>query len=127
MTVKKLELVKSEPSAQSQGKPPRRLGEHGLKLWRAVIAEYQIVDAGGIEMLCSACQALDRAEVMREQIDATGELIQTKTGLRDNPLLKHELAARAFVVRTLHKLGLDVEAIKPIGRPGSPVGISFKD
>jgi hypothetical protein len=42
---------------------------------------------------------------------------RTKQGLKDHPALKHELANRSFVVRTLHRLGLDVEAIKPVGRP----------
>jgi len=31
--------------------------------------------------------------------------------------LKHELAARSFAVRTLARLGLEVEAVKPVGRP----------
>jgi hypothetical protein len=39
--------------------------------------------------------------------------------MREHPGLKHELAARSFVVRTLARLGLDVEAIKPVGRPAA--------
>jgi hypothetical protein len=39
--------------------------------------------------------------------------------LRDHPGLKHELAARAVVVRTLARLGLDLEAVKPVGRPAA--------
>jgi len=35
------------------------------------MSEYQIEDAGGIEMLTAACQQLDRAESLREQIDVT--------------------------------------------------------
>jgi hypothetical protein len=54
---------------------------------------------------------------LRDQIDRDGEVIRTKQGLRDHPGLKHELANRSFVVRTLSRLGLDVEAIKPVGRP----------
>jgi hypothetical protein len=62
------------------------------------------------------------AESLRDAIDRDGEIIRTKAGPREHPGLKHELAARAFVVRTLHKLGLDVEAIKPIGRPTTQWG-----
>ena len=98
-------------------KPARTLGNHGTILWRAIMAEYQIDDGGGVEMLTAACQQLDRAESLREQIDRDGDIIRTKAGLPDHPGLKHELAARAFVVRTLARLGLDVEAIKPVGRP----------
>ena len=101
--------------------PPRHLGEHGLTLWRSVTSEYGIEDAGGVEMLLLACQSLDRAEECRAQIDADGEIIRTKAGMRENPLLKSELANRSFVCRTLARLGLDVEAIKPTGRPpGAP-------
>ena len=85
--------------------------------------EYEIDDAGGLEMLASACQALDRAERCREAIDDEGEMIRTKAaGPRDHPLLKHELAARSFVVRTLQRLGLNMEAVKPTGRPPRGIG-----
>jgi hypothetical protein len=33
------------------------------------------------------------------------------------PLLKAELANRAFAVRTLARLGLDLDPVKPVGRP----------
>jgi hypothetical protein len=55
---------------------------------------------------------------MRVQIDQDGECIRTKTGPGDHPLLKHELAARAFVVRTLGRLGLDLEPVR--AGPGRP-------
>ena len=74
-----------------------------MALWRAVNAEYRIDDAGGVEML-SACQALDRAEGLRARIDEDGAIIRTTTGLRDHLGLKHEVASRAFVVRTLTAL-----------------------
>jgi hypothetical protein len=31
--------------------------------------------------------------------------VRAKTGPREHPGLRHELAARAFVARTLHRLG----------------------
>ena len=107
-----LEMV-DNPSAS----PPRHLGKHGLNLWRTIMAEYQIDDSGGGEMLAQACAALDRAEECAAAIGAKGVIILTEHGPKDHPALKHELQNRAFVVRTLSRLGLDVEAIKPIGRP----------
>lgn len=116
MTAKKLKLVTSTPP--QHGTPPRPLGKHGLALWRSIHAEYGIEDAGGQEILLQACQALDRAEACREKIDREGETMRLKAGLvKDHPLLKHELANRAFVTRCIGRLGLDVEAIKPVGRP----------
>jgi len=70
-----------------------------------------------------AAEALDRAEVCRERIDRDGEMISTKGGMRKNPLLKSELASRAFVVRTLARLGLNFEPVRPsVGRPGRGLG-----
>jgi phage terminase small subunit len=115
MAPKHLKIIENEPPGTIQ--PPRPLGEHGLALWRSINSEYDISDAGGREMLAQACAALDRAEALREHIDAEGEVIRSKSGLKAHPALKDEIAARSFVVRTLHRLGLDVEAIKPPGRP----------
>jgi hypothetical protein len=108
-------LVDSQPSP----KPPRPLGKEGAGLWNRVMTAYHIDDAGGIELLAQACAAADRAESLRAQIDEEGELLHTRTGPRDHPLLKHEISARAFVCRTLCRLGLNVEPIRGIGRPGS--------
>jgi hypothetical protein len=99
------------------GGPPRKLGKHGAELWRAINHEYAIVDAGGVEMLAHACAALDSAEAFAEQIKQDGLMVRTKTGTKEHPLIRHELAARAFVVKTLKTLGLDVEALKSVGRP----------
>jgi hypothetical protein len=69
-------------------------------------------------MLCLACQSLDRAEALRAEIDADGQVIRSRGQIRDNPCLKHELAARAFVVRTLSRLGLSFEPMRStVGRP----------
>jgi hypothetical protein len=97
--------------------PPRKLGEHGLSLWNAVMAEYRIDDRGGIELLAQACAAADRVEALAERINADGEVVHTRTGPKAHPALRDELAGRAFVVRTLERLGLNVETVKPVGRP----------
>jgi hypothetical protein len=98
-------------------KPSRPLGKHGLALWDSVVSEYGIEDSGGVELLTLACQSLDRAEACAVEIKRTGLMLKTKIGPKENPLIKHELAARAFTARTLQKLGLDVEAVRPVGRP----------
>jgi hypothetical protein len=51
-------------------------------------------------------------------------VIMTKLGRKDNPLIKHETTARAFVVRTLCRLGLNVEPIRGPGRPSPGFGIT---
>ena len=116
-----LKLVKPTPATWPA--PSRTLGNHGRSLWDRIMSEYDIQDSGGLEMLLQACAALDRAESLREQIDQDGEVIRLRSMVRDHPALKHELANRAFVVRTLAKLGLNFEAIRPsVGRPPQPMG-----
>jgi hypothetical protein len=100
--------------------PPPNLGAIGRSLWADIVSVYEFGDRASYETLAQACCAADRAESCRKQIDADGELIQTKMGWRDHPLLKHELAARSFVVRTLARLGLDLEPLR--GGPGRPPG-----
>ena len=119
MAKKTLKLVDPTDPA-SAITPPRPLGEHGMRLWQGTLREY---DIAGREMLAQACAALDRAEELREQIDLDGAVTRYKCGVRDHPALKHELASRAFVVRTLARLGLDVEPIGRVGRPSAPWGL----
>jgi hypothetical protein len=97
--------------------PPRPLGQHGLALWNSVQTAYQIDDIGGRELLAQACAAADRVEALAERISVDGEVIHTRNGPKAHPALRDELAGRAFIVRTLERLGLNVETIKPMGRP----------
>jgi hypothetical protein len=110
-------------AAETALDPPRSLGKPGRSLWDRIMREYAIRDAGGIELLLLACEATDRAASLRDQIDRDGELIPTRSGLKEHPGLKAELANRAFVSRTLKRLGLDVEPVRPgVGRPGGGIG-----
>jgi phage terminase small subunit len=103
--------------------PPPSLGEAGLSLWRSVQSQYQILDAGGLEILRQACAACDRAAQYAAIIDEQGPVIMTKTGLREHPLVKAEIATRALVGRLISRLGLDIEALRPLpGRPPTPSG-----
>ena len=84
----KLTVVASTSTGQP---PPRKLGQHGLSLWHDVTSTYHIEDVGGIELLAQACAAADRAEALAAAIDADGETIKGKNGLRAHPCLKDEL------------------------------------
>ncbi len=102
--------------------PPRTLGAPGLALWNRVQGEYGIADAGGVELLCLAAQALDRAESLSAAIAEDGQTIRTRSGVRAHPALRDEIANRALVARLLSKLGINVEPVKPPGRPSSGLG-----
>jgi hypothetical protein len=100
--------------------PPRKLGLHGLNLWNSIQSAYRIDDKGGIELLALACQTLDRVESLSEQIRADGEVFRDGIGRpKAHPALRDELAGRAFIARTLERLGVtSVEPDSPPGRPG---------
>lgn len=118
-------MIHSDPVADLTT-PPADLGAPGAHLWSAIQRQYLISDSGGMAMLKLACESADRAQMCREQIDKDGVMLRTRTGSRDHPLLKAELAARSFTVRTLQRLGLDLEPIKAVGRPAGPsVGMKF--
>jgi hypothetical protein len=108
--------------ATTDGSPPRNLGQHGRQLWDAVQREYGIVDRGGIELLAQACGALDLVEALGEAIARDGAVVYSRAGPKGHPAVKDQIAARAFVVRTLEKLGVTSENIKP--GPGRPVSTS---
>jgi hypothetical protein len=107
-------------------KPPRPLGQHGMALWCRVNADYSIEDVGGLELLALACSSLDRAEALAGRIANDGEIIYVRGVPRAHPALKEELACKAFVVRTLQRLGLNVtvDQAKPVGRPAAGIGIT---
>jgi hypothetical protein len=84
------------------------------------VRDYEFSDPGSIEVLAQACASLDRAELCAEEIARDGQMLRSKTGVRSNPLLREELANRAFCVRALSKLGLDLEPLHD--RPGRPSG-----
>jgi hypothetical protein len=88
------------------------------------MAEYQIQDAGGVELLASACAALDRAESLADAIARDGAVIYVRGTPRSHPGCKDELACRAYLTRTLERLGLNLETVKPPGRPPNPRGWS---
>ena len=85
------------------------------------MAEYDISDAGGQALLEQAALACDRAERLRAEIDAAGEILHARNGPREHPGLKAELASRSFICRTLQRLGINLEAVRTAsGRPSGP-------
>src|SRR6516162_1033036 len=105
-------------STSTATKPSRKLGDAGLSLWQSIQSEYRIDDAAGIELLMQACEAADRVARLAEGIDKDGEVIETENGPKAHPALKEQLSHRAFIVRTLRALGLNLEPVRATaGRP----------
>jgi len=94
--------------------PPRPLGPHGRALWDKIQREYAISDAPGCELLCQACASLDTAESLGEAIARDGHVIYSRAGVpRPHPAIKDQLACRSFTVKTLERLGVTTEGVKP--------------
>jgi hypothetical protein len=98
--------------------PPRPLGDLGRDLWNAIRLNYTPTDYIDAELLYQACAASERAESCRQLIEREGEVITTSSGcMKDHPLLKHELANRAFAARALCRIIADAET-EHDSRPG---------
>ncbi|MFH0297221.1 P27 family phage terminase small subunit [Bradyrhizobium sp. 31Argb] len=99
--------------------PPATLGEHGRRLWRDVVAEWDLSNVSDLAILEQAAQAYDRAERMRLLIADQGEMIATATGsTKPNGCIALELTARALCSRLIGKLHLSDEPKRD--RPGRP-------
>jgi hypothetical protein len=120
--------ILSKNGPHSPPDPPANLTGPGADLWRSVMVQYAIRDSGGQMLLLQACEALNRAEACARTIARDGLTIATRVGLKDHPLLRHETNNRGLCCRLLSKLGLNLEAVKPMGRPsGEFTGVSFRD
>jgi hypothetical protein len=108
------------PLSSAHREPSRRLPRaswaSGTALWNSIQSEFRISDAGGVELLLQACEASDRLAGLRARIEADGEVITTRGGPKAHPALREELAGRAFIVRTLVRLGVTDQPLKPVGR-----------
>ena len=90
-------LTRPEPKVS---KPPRTLGQAGANLWARISEEYDLSDAGGRELLCLICEALDRVQSLRQQIDKEGEYVSDAKGnRRDNALLATSWQAAVLSAR----------------------------
>jgi hypothetical protein len=109
----KIKLV----SSNTARKPASKFKEAGQALWDSVTSEFDVSDAGGIALLEQICHAQDRVEQLAEQIAIDGTVIYIKGVPKAHPALRDELANRAFITRNLQRLGINVEAVKNVGRP----------
>jgi hypothetical protein len=116
MTLSKPPL-KLLPSTLIGTEPARSLAAPGRALWDRIMAEVQIDDAGGRELLLQICGTVDLIETLAARVKQDGEVLVTRSGLKAHPALRDLLAARSFVARGLARLGLNLEPLRTPGRP----------
>jgi hypothetical protein len=120
-------LAVVDATAASYPPPPKKLAKPGATLWREIQVEYAIEDVGGRELLLQCCLAKDRLARLAARIDEDGEIVRTPSGPKLHPAVAEERALRAFIVRTLAKLGITLESLKPVGRPPGYPGPTWPD
>jgi P27 family predicted phage terminase small subunit len=100
------------------GKIPSHLSAEGKEIWRKLVREYDIQDAGGLQILRAGLEAFDRAQKCRVSIDRIGLVVKDRFGaVRPHPLIACERDARSSFLLALKQLNLDVQSLKDIGRP----------
>lgn len=100
--------------------PPGHLSREGKALWRRLLAEYGIDDAGGLVVLAVCCEALDRMRGAQQAVLAEGQTVTDRFGqVKAHPLLSVERDARSAFLQALKSLNLDLEPLQArIQRPG---------
>jgi P27 family predicted phage terminase small subunit len=105
----------------NEPKAPRSLSREGKKIWKDLQAEYQITDPGGLLILKTGLEALDRLREAQAVIAKEGPQVQDRFGQwKAHPLLTVERDSRAAMLAALKALNLDLEPLRD--GPGRPPG-----
>ena len=89
--------------------PPSHLSPSAQNWWRTTTDAY-ILQEHHLRLLQLLCEAWDRAQTARAQLDAEGLLVPGREGVtRPHPCIAIERDARVAVARLLRELDLDVE------------------
>lgn len=112
--------MKSSKSSRRNSPPPKGLSPEGRKLWQALVREYGIDDPAGLSILRQACEAHDRCQAAKRELDAEGVTIVDRwKQKRIHPACAVERDARAQYLAALKALNLDLEPLRDgPGRPG---------
>lgn len=97
---------------------PDQLSAAGKRLWRQIVAEYELDDPAGLAILTAGCEAFDRMKSAQKEIKRDGLTVRDRFGqLKAHPACNVERDSRAALLQALKSLNLDVEPLKAIGRP----------
>ena len=100
---------------------PAHLTPEAASWWRSVLADYELEDHH-VRLLRLACEAWDRCQQAREEIDRDGLTIRTGDGgLKAHPAVAIERDARLAFARLVRELDLDAGAPSESRRPPSLV------
>ena len=85
--------------------PPGHLSTRAKGYWRAMSKTYELADPPAQELLRRCCEAMDRADQAREEVDRDGATFKTRYGeIRPHPAVAIERDARTAIARLLREL-----------------------
>jgi P27 family predicted phage terminase small subunit len=94
---------------QPPGKPPKGLRLAQRRLWKAVIAAYE-VEAHHLAILEAACRELDRSQEAEDMIRTDGPYMRDRYGgTKAHPAVAVSRSSRLAAARLLRELGLDLD------------------
>ena len=97
---------------------PRELSAEARRIFTAIVDQYGIVDAGGLEILRSGLICLDTATQAEARIAVDGQVVVDRFGQpRAHPLSSVARDARSQWLGALRLLNLEVGDPPPVGRP----------
>lgn len=87
---------------------PAYLSKESQARWDVLVEEYGIADAGGLAVLETALQALDRLTEARKLIEREGAVVKDRFDqLRPHPAVQIERDARNGFLSAMRSLGID--------------------
>lgn len=90
--------------------PPSHLKTGARSMWKKLLTDYLIEDAGGLALLQAACESFQRAQEARRLIDKEGAVIKDRFGQRKaHPAVSIERDNRAQMISALRALKLAPE------------------
>ena len=97
--------------------PPAHLRPETADWWRSVLADYDL-EEHHVRLLHLACEAWDRCQQAREQIDRDGLTVTTADGgMKAHPAVAIERDTRLAFARLIRELDLDAGAPAERSRP----------
>ncbi len=108
------------PAENAFPKPPKALSAPAKRLWRALVAEYELADVAAVAFLTAGLEAFDRAAAAKALLDAEGLVVKDRWGQsKSHPAATIERDNRAAFLAALKQLNLDIEPLRDgPGRPG---------
>jgi hypothetical protein len=110
-----LPMTKTKPKTLTA---PAGISAEARERWQALVREYSIEDAAGLQLMAEYVPAFDRLRQCQAQIKRDGPTVSGRWGTKAHPLLAVERDCRAQMIACLKALNLDLEPLRDgAGRP----------